>query len=145
MQRLRPRWGRTTVTTLANELTTTDYQIGGLDADAKDRGYGYDPIGNRETSTLGGPAARTWTYQTNEVNQYAFTIVQNPAMSQGLRYDDDGNLTKYFVVADMNCDGVANFDDIDPFVTAVVSQSDYELQYPNCDWLNGDLKRRRHR
>ena len=39
---------------------------------------------------------------------------------------------------DMNCDHVVNFDDIDPFVTALVSQGQYELDYPLCNWWNGD-------
>jgi hypothetical protein len=41
--------------------------------------------------------------------------------------------------ADMNCDSDVNFDDIDPFVTALVSQGTYEETYPDCNYLNGDL------
>jgi hypothetical protein len=40
---------------------------------------------------------------------------------------------------DLNCDGVVNFDDISPFVTALVSQTTYEARYPGCPWLNGDI------
>ena len=39
---------------------------------------------------------------------------------------------------DLNCDGVVNFDDIDPFVLALSGQAGYEAAYPNCRWLNGD-------
>jgi len=39
---------------------------------------------------------------------------------------------------DLNCDGAVNFDDINPFVAALVSQTGYESQYPDCRWLNGD-------
>ena len=39
---------------------------------------------------------------------------------------------------DMNCDGVANFADINPFVLALSSQADYETAYPYCQWLNAD-------
>ncbi len=42
---------------------------------------------------------------------------------------------------DLNCDGVVNFDDINPFVLALVSQAAYEATYPNCLWLNGDINR----
>ncbi len=56
-----------------------------------------------------------------------------------MRYDADGNFAQVWAVADMNCDGVLNFDDIDPFVTAMNSQAAYEAAYPNCEWLNGDL------
>jgi hypothetical protein len=44
---------------------------------------------------------------------------------------------------DMNCDGSVDFNDIDPFVTALVSQEDYESQYPDCNWLNGDIDENR--
>jgi hypothetical protein len=40
---------------------------------------------------------------------------------------------------DLNCDGFVDFDDISPFVRALVSQSTYEARHPNCRWLNGDI------
>jgi hypothetical protein len=40
---------------------------------------------------------------------------------------------------DMNCDGAVDFDDISPFVMALVSQALYEAEYPNCCWLSGDI------
>jgi subtilisin family serine protease len=40
---------------------------------------------------------------------------------------------------DMNCDGSVDFDDIDPFVTALTDPSQYEAQYPDCRLLNGDV------
>jgi len=40
---------------------------------------------------------------------------------------------------DMNCDGVVNSFDIDPFVVAVIDAAAYAAQYPDCDYLNGDL------
>ena len=40
---------------------------------------------------------------------------------------------------DLNCDGRVDFDDINPFVTALVSATAYQAQYPDCRWLNGDL------
>jgi hypothetical protein len=39
---------------------------------------------------------------------------------------------------DMNCDGVVNFDDIDPFVLALSDPNAYQTSYPNCNLLNGD-------
>ncbi len=39
---------------------------------------------------------------------------------------------------DLNCDGVVNFDDIDPFVVALTGQAAYEAEYPGCRWLNAD-------
>ena len=40
---------------------------------------------------------------------------------------------------DMNCDGAVDFDDVNPFVMALVSQATYEARYPGCPWLNGDI------
>ena len=43
-----------------------------------------------------------------------------------------------FSRGDLNCDGLVNFDDIDPFVLALSDPAAYALQYPDCDILNGD-------
>jgi hypothetical protein len=40
---------------------------------------------------------------------------------------------------DTNCDCQVSFDDINPFVLALVSQASYEAAYPDCRWLNGDI------
>ncbi len=50
--------------------------------------YEYDPIGNRESYTLDGGTATTYT--RNNVNQYTETA--DPSESFG--YDEDGNLTE---------------------------------------------------
>ncbi len=39
---------------------------------------------------------------------------------------------------DLNCDGVVNFSDIDPFVLALSSPEGYQAAYPNCRYLNAD-------
>ena len=68
---------------------------------------------------------------------------------EGVRHqgsNNDAYLDEAYVVlesalrrGDMNCDGSVDFNDIDPFVTALISRDDYESQYPDCDWLNGDI------
>lgn len=40
---------------------------------------------------------------------------------------------------DMNCDGIVNNFDIDPFVLAILSPADYALAYPDCPISNGDI------
>ncbi len=40
---------------------------------------------------------------------------------------------------DMNCDGVTDFDDINPFVMALVDLPLYLALYPECNHRNGDL------
>jgi hypothetical protein len=42
-------------------------------------------------------------------------------------------------VGDMNCDGSVDFDDINPFVSALVSCSMYLQRYPNCRCENADI------
>lgn len=42
------------------------------------------------------------------------------------------------LLGDLNCDGAVNFDDINPFVTALSDPAAYAIQYPGCDILNGD-------
>jgi hypothetical protein len=39
---------------------------------------------------------------------------------------------------DVNCDAAVDFDDINPFVAALVSREGYEATYPDCTWWNGD-------
>jgi hypothetical protein len=39
---------------------------------------------------------------------------------------------------DMDCDGLVNTFDIDPFVLALVNPAAYVAQYPDCNILNGD-------
>jgi 6-phosphogluconolactonase (cycloisomerase 2 family) len=41
--------------------------------------------------------------------------------------------------ADMNCDGVVNSLDIEPFVLALTDPDAYALQYPDCDIDNADV------
>ena len=39
---------------------------------------------------------------------------------------------------DLNCDGVVNFDDINPFVLALSDPAGYQAAFPNCHILNRD-------
>jgi hypothetical protein len=39
---------------------------------------------------------------------------------------------------DMNCDGVVDFGDINPFVLALSDQAAYEAAFPDCLWQNAD-------
>ena len=40
---------------------------------------------------------------------------------------------------DLNCDGVVNFADINPFVLALQGFNAYHAQFPNCNFLNADI------
>jgi hypothetical protein len=40
---------------------------------------------------------------------------------------------------DLNCDGVVNFGDINPFVQAITSPAAWAETYPGCSVLNADV------
>lgn len=42
------------------------------------------------------------------------------------------------LAGDLNCDGVVDHFDIDPFVLALVDPAGYQQQFPDCDRRNGD-------
>ena len=44
-----------------------------------------------------------------------------------------------FAAGDLNCDGLINSFDIDPFVLALTSPAAYELAYPDCYAINADI------
>lgn len=56
-------------------------------------------------------------------------------------YDSDAPVPGHACPGDPNCDGVASFDDIAPFVVALGGEANYYTQYPNCNWLNADCNR----
>jgi hypothetical protein len=41
-------------------------------------------------------------------------------------------------LGDLNCDGATNFDDINPFVVALIGEENYRSAYPACRWLRAD-------
>ncbi len=57
--------------------------------------------------------------------------------------NDGANLDLFLALAvlpgDMNCDGVVNAFDIDPFVLALTDPAAYAAAYPTCDVLHGDV------
>lgn len=42
-------------------------------------------------------------------------------------------------LGDVNCDGVVNFRDINPFVLLLSNPTAYQAQYPTCPTANGDI------
>ncbi len=119
---------------------------------------------NYDRLTLSGNAAMHGKLDVRLINDFvpsigdAFTVMSYgsrsghfnnhmlPALPEGMAWETDYTSTDLtlrviddtYAVGDMNCDHAINFDDITPFVTALVSQEDYEAQYPDCQWLNGD-------
>ncbi len=101
--------------------------------------YTFDPMGNRITYT-GGQQPQA-TYTANTLNQYTQSnLPTTPTpLIQSYEYDEDGNLQHAWLTGDMNCDGSADFDDINAFVDAVSFPETYEQEYPHCDRMNGDI------
>jgi RHS repeat-associated protein len=79
------RWGydERNQVTASNRYLGTNVNVTTSPVTAEARAFGYDPIGNRETSTAGGS---TTTYAANELNQYESVGTEEPT------YDLDGNL-----------------------------------------------------
>ena len=69
--------------------------------------------------------------QQDNIDALDYTFCANPigcAVQHGIR----------IIRGDLNCDGVVNFDDINPFVLALNGQAGYLAHYPNCDWRQAD-------
>ena len=65
------------------------------------------------------------------------TWLYYPGTASAFLYKVD---VRQFFKGDMNCDGVINNFDIDPFTVAVVSgQPYYHLCYPDCEFMNADV------
>jgi outer membrane protein assembly factor BamB len=65
----------------------------------------------------------------------------SPALADGRLYSPgSGGLLAFagWRAGDMNCDGSVDFDDINPFVTALVGRAGYEARYPECRYVNAD-------
>ena len=63
-------------------------------------------------------------------------IADNPSLDQngnGIIDDCEG------LAGDVNCDGLINFGDIDPFVLAITDSSAYAAQYPDCNIVSADV------
>lgn len=82
-----------------------------------------------------------------------YSVNQNDRLSDGLvlsivrtlasAVDDNNNgvpdSCEGGLPGDMNCDGVINTGDIDPFVLALLNPSQYAIDFPACNQLNADV------
>lgn len=80
--------------------------------------------------------------------EYSFTVPGHPtAYSKVMSGTHDvlGTLSGPAVVhvlgpcGDLNCDGLVNSFDIDPFVLALVQPDEYAYQFPDCDRMRADI------
>lgn len=65
-----------------------------------------------------------------------------PAISRGRIYSVGVDGLMKFVsreLGDLDCDGFVSFNDIDPFLEAVIDRGAYAVHFPDCDVLQGDI------
>ena len=91
----------------------------------------------------GGPfAPRLYLWDGEEMYEMSSTGGRTPSF-QGWRvsYIDEGGLflSDVLLIGDMNCDGVINSFDLDPFVVAVASPDAYAEAFPDCHLERGDI------
>lgn len=82
----------------------------------------HDNIGNRESYVTGEGTGseEDFYYDSNQLNQYEQISLNDPPSGiQRLNYDADGNLTEIYVAGDVDCDGGADYDDIDCSTAAI--------------------------
>ena len=73
-----------------------------------------------------------------------YTYSRKPDMAVTNWDDSLGNFLYYnqnFVAGDLNCDGLVNNGDIDPFVLALTDPPAYALAYPDCSRDLADCNR----
>jgi formylglycine-generating enzyme required for sulfatase activity len=87
--------------------------------------------------TLAGPSQRHYHRAVYDALRNRVVLVGGVAGPSGELLNDTWHLV-IPPVGDMNCDGVVDFKDINPFVLAIQSKPLYEAAYPGCDWRNGD-------
>lgn len=69
-------------------------------------------------------------------NDRAIDMVQLDEIAQLVRVWTNHRV---YQAGDMNCDGLVNNFDIDPFVLALANPTEYAAQFPDCDADNGDV------
>ncbi|MBL8878304.1 MAG: hypothetical protein JNG88_04210, partial [Phycisphaerales bacterium] len=74
---------------------------------------------------------------TAGVTYFYWVIAENACGSSGFSNSDSGRRV-CSVLGDMNCDGVVDNFDIDPFVLALTNPAAYNAAFPGCSVLNGD-------
>src|SRR5262249_26663429 len=67
-------------------------------------------------------------------------LTLDPTIVRGkMIYDATSASLVITLLGDLNCDGKVDFDDIDPFVIALIDQSQYESLHPDCNYANADV------
>ena len=107
---------------------------------SKSNAWTFDNASNRENATAGGLSV---AYVSNELNQYErWDHPAGPIARERFSYDADGNLSASYVAGDMNCDGHADFNDINLLVEAIDCSNVPACWYDaghTCPFENADI------
>ena len=76
---------------------------------------------------------------TDPVNDHTFWFVGEYATASATWGTWIGSFNIGYPMGDLNCDGVVNNFDVDPFVLAVMDPSAYAAAYPDCDYMLADI------
>ena len=83
-------------------------------------------------------------------NSLGEAVFQNVTFNQTTAYDvvvsaidaypyEGTLLATWSLLGDLNCDGIVNLGDINPFVLALTNPAGYVIAYPDCNIMNGDI------
>ncbi len=82
-----------------------------------------------------------WSYSWGETDNDSANdlVVRDGVLYVAGTLGNDAFIDAYAVIGDLNCDGVVDFRDINPFVLALSNPAAYEQTFPECDLLHGDI------
>jgi DNA-binding beta-propeller fold protein YncE len=105
------------------------------------------PVGQQPHDIVYLPDGRAYVANTNNQQPFgSLAVIHNymasPTSSGPILTGLAGPLNfanfAWNALGDLNCDGVVNFDDINPFVVALSDPAAYQAAYPSCNIMNGD-------
>lgn len=130
---------------LAMAVYKNELIVGGQFIRANDQPFSHIA---RWNGTIWQPLGAGVSAGPNGTNVYAFAQYQQKLVVGGA-FQLAGTLPAqnwalwgdYCPSGDVNCDGLVNNFDIDPFIMALLDPAVYQQHYPNCDILNADFDR----
>jgi hypothetical protein len=123
---------------------TTEFAIQCATADSTWNGMYVNAAGNPSATAVWQTDA-TWGNITiqglDPGTQYCFQVKARNADLIETAYSPQAcaQTTSTLAYGDMNCDGLVDFGDINPFVLALANPGQYGLMFPDCDIMNGDI------
>jgi len=117
----------------------------------RNSGYVYYSGTSMAVPFVSGLASLMWSYNSSLSNVQVEELIKKSADDLGSpgwderfgwgRINAYGALLKADPRGDLNCDGLVNNFDIDPFVLALTDPAGYAQKFPNCDRMRADCNR----